>query len=441
VWSGPTEDTHLQGPPLFQASSEGVPFRFALHPGDSELGNTMILGPSRSGKSALLGFMMSQFWRYAGTQVFCFDKDYALYAATILGGGTHYDLGGETSFGLQPLRHIDTSESERRWAHQWLQHLITAQGVTVTPEDREQLWIALGHLAGFPSTMRTLSTYGQLLQVHRLKAALTPFLDGGPHAFLDAAEDTLAFAAWTTLEMRKLLDMPAARPHVLRIIFHRMSARFDGRPTLIVIDEAHKLLADATFGPEILDFLKERAKLNVSVILCTQEVADFSTSPAAQAIFASCRSFVYLPNRAATNPPVATFYRQCGLSDEQTQLLAMSTPKRDYLYKSDVGLRRFQLVLSPLERLLVAASTPAEIRALRALVASQPAEPLAAAWLRTNGYAQEADIFVTDYHEKGHIHDTDMPLDWLTHLCAGAAWLQPARAAYTGTTGATRAGA
>jgi type IV secretion/conjugal transfer VirB4 family ATPase len=405
VWAGDERDAHLDGPPLLTASSDGVPFRFVLHPGASELGNTMALGPSRSGKSGVLGLMMSQFWRYQPTpQVFCFDKDYALYACTLLHGGVHYDLGGEASLGLQPLGRLDLGEQEQRWATQWLGHVLQSQGLTLAPEDREQLWVAVQRLAAFPAPMRTLTGYAECLQDQRLKRALAPFLTGGPYAFLDAEQDAIGDHDWTTLEMRKLLDMPDAIPHVLRYRFHRMSERFDGRPTLIVLDESRKLLADPVFGPEILDFLKERAKVNVSVILSTQEIADAASTAAWQAIQASCKTWLYLPNKAATHPPVAAFYKDCGLTEMQIQLLALSTPKQDYLYKSDAGMRRFQLVLSPVERALVAASTLEEITAFRALTQEIRKESLVAAWLRHQSLGLEAAIY-TQHYDREVSHD------------------------------------
>jgi type IV secretory pathway VirB4 component len=436
VWSGPTRDTHYDDVPLLQVSSDGVPFRVPLHPEGSEVGNWMVLGPTRMGKSAFIGLLLWQFWRYAhrrGAQVFCFDKDYSHYVTTILGGGTHYDLAGEGILGLQPLGQIDASEWERRWAHHWVSELIRSQGVALTPEDTEQLWLTLGRLAVFPPPMRTLSTYAQLLQVQRLKPAFTPFLAGGPYAFLDADHDDLALQDWTTFEMRRLLELPAVLPHVLRYLFHRMRGRLDGRPTLIVLEEVRKLLADPVFGPEILDELKEQAKLNVSVVLSTQEIVDFSHSIAAQAILASVATWIALPNRSATSQAVAAVYRECGFTDEHIQLIALSTPKQDYLYKSISGVRRFQLPFSPLERIQVAASTLDEIHALRKLIASQPREPLLAAWLRQHHFAQEADIYASHYHPKEVVHDDDTPV-LLTHLVTGAQCMCAPHAAPNGQT-------
>ena len=72
VWAGPASDEHLNAPPLFFARTDGsTPFRFSLHVGD--VGHTLVVGPTGSGKSVLLALMALQFRRYDQAQVFAFD--------------------------------------------------------------------------------------------------------------------------------------------------------------------------------------------------------------------------------------------------------------------------------------------------------------------------------------------------------------------------------
>src|SRR5262249_23670121 len=91
VWVGPERTEHLNGPPLLVASTDGSLFRLCTHVG--ELGHMMLVGPSRSGKSGLLGLITRQWFRYPGARMAIFDRDHALKAATLLGGGVHYALG------------------------------------------------------------------------------------------------------------------------------------------------------------------------------------------------------------------------------------------------------------------------------------------------------------------------------------------------------------
>lgn len=399
IWAGPRMDQYLQAPPLFTASSEGVPFRYALHPPGSEVGHTMVIGPTRSGKSALLGFMAMQFQRYANAQVFCFDKDHSLYCATVMAEGAHYTLGGSSARGFQPLGAIDQNESERRWAVEWVQDLFLAQDMPLSPEDKEQLWLAIGRVATMEPTLRRLSTLKAQVQDNRLRQGLTQFLEGGAFGFLDATQDGFGVDGtdWCCFEMGELLSLPAAVPHVLSYLFHQLDRRFDGRPTLVILDEAWQYMAHPIFAPRIAMWLKSKAKMNVSVVLSSQEIVDASRTDLWQAIQGSIQTRVFLPNSAAGNIDVKPHYRACGVSDAHISLLTHARAKVDYFYTSATGSRMFQLQLTPVERLLCAASTPEEVAALRTVVQTAGLAPVQAAWLRHHGREDVAAEIIAEY--------------------------------------------
>ncbi|HEY9219418.1 MAG TPA: conjugal transfer protein TrbE, partial [Phenylobacterium sp.] len=106
VWAGPARDDHLQGPPLFVARTAGsTPFRVCLHVGD--VGHTMVVGPTGSGKSALLAFLAMQWFRYPGARVVAFDKGRSMRASTLACGGVWRALSSAGGFELQPLAGID----------------------------------------------------------------------------------------------------------------------------------------------------------------------------------------------------------------------------------------------------------------------------------------------------------------------------------------------
>ena len=44
-------------------------------------------------------------------------------------------------------------------------------------------------------------------------------------------------------------------PPVLTYLFHRLEARFDGRPTLLILDEAWTFLDDPLFAARIREWL------------------------------------------------------------------------------------------------------------------------------------------------------------------------------------------
>ena len=122
VWAGPARNEHLDAPPLTLTRTAGeTPFRLNLHVGD--VGHTLIVGPTGSGKSVLLATLVMQFRRYAGSRIFVFDKKRSI-RATVLGlGGEHYDLGSDAEVAFQPLARID-EEHERAWAADWVSDLL-----------------------------------------------------------------------------------------------------------------------------------------------------------------------------------------------------------------------------------------------------------------------------------------------------------------------------
>jgi len=289
-----------------------------------------------------------------------------------------------------------------RWAQDWLQDVMMAQDVPPTPDERGEIWAALQRVVSHPPAERRLSTFVRYMQVQRLKQVLTPFLEGERYGFFDAADDSFGLGeTWTTFEMSQLLNLPEVVSHALAYVFHQMETRFDGRPTLVILDEAWQYMAHPIFWPKIAAWLKSKAKQNVSVILSSQEVVDARHTDLWQALQGSARTWVFLPNARALNQDVRLHYAACGLSEAHIGLLAQATEHCDYLYKTDQGTRMFQLRLTDVERTLVAASRPEEIAALRTLVARMLEEPLPAAWLRHSGLSEEADLYV-EYLSTAH---------------------------------------
>ena len=156
----------------------------------------------------------------------------------------------------------------------------------------------------------------------------------------------------------KVLALP-----VLTYLFHKLEARFDGKPTLLVLDEAWVFLDDPVFSERIREWLKVLRKKNVSVIFATQSLADVANSSIAPALIESCPSRIFLPNGRATEPQQLEAYRRFGLNDTQVQLIAHAAPKRDYYFQSRAGNRVFDLGLGPIALSICGASSVADLEA------------------------------------------------------------------------------
>jgi len=396
VWAGPERDEHLDAPPLFFAKTEGsTPFRFSLHVGD--VGHTLIVGPTGSGKSVLLALMALQFRRYQGSQVFAFDFGGSIRAAALAMGGDWHDLGGALvdeivePVALQPLARVDDA-GECAWAAEWVATLLARESVTITPELKEHLWSALNSLASAPTYERTLTGLSVLLQSNALKQALQPYTVAGPWGrLLDAEIERLGEAEIQAFETEGLIGAGAAAA-VLSYLFHRIEDRFDGRPTLLIIDEGWLALDDRGFAGQLREWLKTLRKKNASVVFATQSLADIDGSAIAPVIVESCPTRLFLPNERALEPQITAIYRRFGLNDRQIEILSRATPKRDYYCQSRRGNRLFELGLSDVALAFTAASAKTDQTAIAELLTEDGRRRFAAAWLRRRELDWAADM-------------------------------------------------
>ncbi|MFA6123004.1 conjugal transfer protein TrbE [Sphingomonas sp.] len=392
VWAGPVGNRHLAAPPLFYAQTGGsTPFRLSTHVGD--VGHMLVVGPTGAGKSVLLSLIAFQFRRYTGAQVYIFDKGFSARAAVLAMGGAHHALGlgndagpdGAGGLAFQPLRQIDRDE-ERSWAAEWIAALLAHEKVVVTPEVKESVWSALQSLASAPPEERTLTGLALLLQSNALRTALTAYTLEGPYGrLLDAAEPDVAFADVQCFETEALMGQVGVVAPVLTYLFHRLEERFDGRPTLLILDEAWIFLDHPLFAARIREWLKTLRKKNVAVLFATQSLADISDSSIAPAIIESCPQRILLPNDRAIEPQSRAAYERFGLNERQIELVARATPKRHYYLQSARGNRLFELGLGPIALALCGSSDPAAQAQIDALLGESGADAFAANFLRDAG--------------------------------------------------------
>jgi type IV secretion/conjugal transfer VirB4 family ATPase len=384
VWPGLAHNPSPLFPPgspalLWAATTGATPFWLNLH--DDDVGHTLVVGATGAGKSTLLNLLIAQFLRYPRAQVFSFDVGASGWLLAHAAGARHYDLVNQP-VALQPLAQID-SPAERLWALEWLETLLALNGVPVTPAARQALDAALVLLSTEPVRHRRLSDYLPQLQDRELVAALSPYAEGGLRHLLDADHDDLDATPYQVFELKRLADMEdRVLVPVLLYLFHRVEQRLEqGRPSLLVVEEAWLPLMKGIFAARIKQWLLTLRKQNAAVVLATQSLAQLYESPNRAILLESCPTRILLPNPEASTPGQIALYRDLGLNDTEIDLLARARRKRDYYFKSPRGSRLFELGLGPLALAFVGTpegSTQAEaIAEARPLIARH-----GAAWPR-----------------------------------------------------------
>jgi type IV secretion/conjugal transfer VirB4 family ATPase len=401
VWAGREHQScpfyPKDSPPLLYARTDGsTPFRLSLHAGD--VGHTVILGPTGSGKSTLLAMIVAQHFRYPRAQVFAFDKGYSLLPLCWASGGEHYDIAGDAEgveLAFCPLGRVDEA-TEQTWAAEWIEQLCALQGATITPQHRQEIFRAIVQLGASTKQMRerTLTNFLVLLQDQGLRDALKAYtLRGMAGQLLDAEEDSLRSDPFQVFEMEHLLNKGEnlVLP-VLTYLFHRIEQRFNGSPTLLILDEAWVMLAHPVFKAKIREWLKVLRKANVAVVFATQSLTDLARSGIADVVFESCPSKILLPNAEAQTDSSRTLYESVGLNRRQIEILSVATPKRHYYMLHPDGRRLFELGLSAPELAFVGASGKEDLARIRHL-RHQFGERWPAQWLRERGQPSAAHLW------------------------------------------------
>jgi type IV secretion system protein VirB4 len=375
---------------LYAATAGATPFRLNLHV--SDVGHTLILGPTGSGKSTLVGLLMAQFFRYPDAQVFLFDKDYSAYVLAHACRADYYDIlgEGERPLSFYPLAALDTV-AERVWAQEWLEVLLGLQRVQVTPAQRKALYRALELLADSPS--RTLTDLVNTLQDHQLRDGLNHYtLAGGLGGLLDANIDSVGSSAFQVFEIGHLMNLGEQNlVPILLYLFHRVERRLrEEHPSLLIVEEAWITALNSVFGQKVEEWLRTFRKKNAAVVFVSQSLADVVGSTRRDIILESCPTKIFLPNPEAQAEHVRRLYQSMGLNSRQIDMLATAIPKRQYYYTSPLGRRLISLGLGPVA-LSFAGMAGRDAMTTANTLATNHGAAWPAEWLRARGLIEAAD--------------------------------------------------
>lgn len=370
IWTGDEKAPCPLYPSLSPAILHGVtngnsPFRFNLHVAD--LGHAIVFGPTRAGKSTFLALLAAQLRRYAGMRIFAFDKGMSMYAICKATGGTHFKVAGEGDIlSFCPLQYLST-KSDRAWAMDWIDTILELNDIKTTPSQRNEIGRAIMTMK--ENGHKTISDFQSTVQDAAIREALVQYTVAGSMGhLLDAEEDGLSLSDFTTFEIAELMGLSEkyALP-VLLYLFRRIERSLDGSPAVLILDEAWLMLDHPVFRAKIREWLKAFAKMNVSVVMATQNLSDAGKSGILDVIVESTATKIFLPNIYARDDETSALYRRMGLNPRQIELIATARAKRDYYAISDKGCRLFQLALGPVALAFVAAGDQDSLNEIRAL--------------------------------------------------------------------------
>ncbi len=311
-------------------TARGETFRFNFHlpgkPGQRTVGHSLVLGQTGSGKTLGTAFLISQAQRL-DVRTILFDKDNGFEMAVRAMGGRYsaVRMGEETGF--NPLR----AEADTRgaaWLTDWLTALVEHNDDALSPLQIQALTDAvqanvtadhrLQNYEQFRSQLRATDDEGDLYN------RLGRWDDTGQFGWLFSGKDLdpLAFDnRLTAFDLTEIFDNDLVRTAWLSYVFRRIERLVeDEHPTLLVLDEAWKLLDDPYFEARLKDWMLTMRKKNVAVVLLTQRVSHIKNSAAGDAILESAVTRLVYPSAFNTEAELAPL----NLTPTETIFLQMS---------------------------------------------------------------------------------------------------------------------
>jgi len=315
-------------------TSSRSPYYFSLHATDpkdpdggsrKDTGHTFVCGPTGSGKTVFVGFMLSMLARRGVTQV-VFDKDRGLEILVRALGGTYLPLKNGAPTGFNPLQLCPTPANVE-FLKLWLRSIVRGTSVLSVREEADLDHALRGTLALDPAARRLsrLIEFTDATRADGVHARLSRWCASanGDYAWaFDSPSDTLsASISKTTLfgaDVTEFLDNEIMRAPVTLYLFHVIRTLLDGRRFVCWADEFSRLLADPAFEGFAKDGLKVWRKLNGVLCAATQSPSDALASPIARTIIEQTPTKILFPNSDAN---AAEYIEGFGLSEREFKLI------------------------------------------------------------------------------------------------------------------------
>jgi type IV secretion system protein VirB4 len=315
-------------------TSARSPYYFSLHASDprdpeggsrKDTGHTFICGPTGSGKTVFIGFLVAMLARQGVTQVL-FDKDRGLEILVRALGGQYLPIRNGEHTGFNPLQ-LPETPGNLEFLKTWLRTLV--RGPTpLNMREEADLDHALRGTLALDLSARRLSRLIEFTDSTRpegIHPRLARWCEsaGGDYAWVfdnpdDALQARLNGQAVVGFDVTEFLDNEVVRPPITLYLFHCVRQLLDGRRFVCWGDEFSRLLADAAFEQFAKDGLKVWRKLNGVFCAATQSPSDALASPISRTIIEQTATKVFFPNPDAN---AKDYIEGFGLTEREFKLI------------------------------------------------------------------------------------------------------------------------
>jgi type IV secretion system protein VirB4 len=370
--AGAPDSALLAGPVATLESPHHTPFDYHLHVED--VGHTLVLGATGSGKSFLLNFLITSAQQFDPFTI-VLDLGHSYRKLTELLHGRYVELGlRQNAVTINPFS-LDPTPEHLHFLHAFVRVLLEGDdGYRLSDAEDREVYEAVENLYALQRSQRRLFTVANLLP-RGLAARMQKWVDGGRYADLfDNVEDTLTFDRLQVFDFEAMRSFPTLLEPLLFYVLHRVNERVLGddasRLTLCVMDEAWRLIQHPTLRAYVQEALKTWRKRNAAMVLSTQAVEDFASVDLLRTVVEGCPTKLLLANPALDRSKYAEFFQ---LNEMELDLLAALAPRSQLLLKRPQLTKVLTLSVDP-KSYWIYTNTPIDNQRVAAVLKEQGLE-------------------------------------------------------------------
>lgn len=331
--TGRRHSAHLDGASLaiFETRHQ-TPYYFDMHVDD--VGHTLALGATGSGKSFLLNFLITHALRYDPLMVI-FDLGGSYRKLATLVGGSYLELGlRQEDVRINPFA-LDPTPSNLHFLHAFLRVLLEgSDSYRLTEAEDRELYDAVQNVYVLDRDQRRLFTVANLLP-RSLAQRLSRWIEGGRYADLfDHVEDTFNVQSFQVFDFTAMREYGALIEPLLFYVLHKVAAHINDPAAtglkVCVLDEAWRFIQHETLRRYVEEALKTWRKRNGAMWLATQAVDDFASAALLRTVVESCPTKLLLANPAFDRQAYSELF---ALNEAEIDLLTSLIPRRQFLLK------------------------------------------------------------------------------------------------------------
>lgn len=396
---GRAADNHWGRALTLFVTAAGTPYYFSYHASDpldpdggtkKDIGHALIIGPTGSGKTALIAFTLCELQAFGVTSVlFTKDRDTEICIRALSGRYYPIQLGVPT--GWNPFQ-LKSSAGNLQFLNDLVRQLVSRADRPLTVTEENELTEAIRSVLSFDSADRRLGrvldyldsteTEGVYVRLKQWCHARRSDEQDGPYAWIfdnpeDSLIESLGSALTTGFDVTEFLDKPLIRTPIHMYLFHLTEQLIDGRRFALFIAEFWKALDDEYFGAFAKDQLKTIRKKNGFVVLDSQSPSDAIKHPHSRTLIEQTPTKILFPNPDATLEDYATD-AGLNLTEREYRLIKQDIPtgSRMFLVKQGHNSVVAKLDLKGFDaELAVLSARKANIERVQRLIEAYGGEP------------------------------------------------------------------